>query len=391
MKKKFIFLIIFLGISFNVSAITLGEYERKLQAYKDDIAAKNRAIKKTEQEIYTAEKNISNIKTNIQNGIQTIRNLNAEIEKNNEEIVKRKGEINRTIAYYQISESYNPELDYIFQAETTTDLIYRYAVINQILEHNKNTIEKLKNINISNKEKEKLIEAEEKKLETSKSNLEVKVVELGQEKASIQDAAMSVQQQVKSYDELVKYYKKQGCKSSDVIGRDCAVNSSAGAFKRPTTSGYVTSEFGSRWGTFHQGIDIGNRQNPTIAIYSIANGRVTTVYKDVYGALCVGAEYLHKGTYYTALYCHLSRFGNVWVGKNISVNDIVGYMGNTGWSYGNHLHLEVSPCRYLNWGDSNCNTWSKYASFVRRKANSGYKGPRAVIDFPKLNQWWYAR
>lgn len=390
MKKKLVLLFIFL-IGINAQAITLGDYEKKLQEYKNEVYRKQQEINKKNHDIDKAQRNISTIKENIADGVKTIGKLHEEIENNKQEIVKKKGEISRVLAYYQISQTYNPEMDYIFKAKTTKDLIYRYEVVNQVIDYNKQTIQTLTDIIEDNKVKEKNIKKEEKILNQNQKNLEERVVELGEEKSAISDAAMSVQEQIRSYEKLVQSYKKLGCKSHHRIGIDCAVSGSAGIFRRPTVSGYITSGFGPRAGGFHQGIDIGNRKNPTIEIYSVANGRITSVYTDVYGAKCVVAEYKTGGKYYSAFYCHLSEFGNVWVGKHVTSNTVIGYMGNTGFSFGHHLHLEITPCRYLNWGDQNCSSWSRYANFVRTQYNRGYKGPRSLISFPKNNVWWYSR
>ena len=72
----------------------------------------------------------------------------------------------------------------------------------------------------------------------------------------------------------------------------------------------------------------------------------------------------------------------------VNSNTILGYMGNTGYAFGVHLHLEVWPCRL--YGDSNCSSWSKYVSFAERKFREGFKGAESVISFPnRTYQTWY--
>jgi len=44
---------------------------------------------------------------------------------------------------------------------------------------------------------------------------------------------------------------------------------------------------------------------------------------------------------YTTAYAHMSRFAsNLRKGQRISQGDVIGYVGSTGWSTGNHLHYE---------------------------------------------------
>lgn len=45
-------------------------------------------------------------------------------------------------------------------------------------------------------------------------------------------------------------------------------------------------------------------------------------------------------TYYT-LYAHMSKFGSYKVGDKVNVGDVIGYVGTTGGSTGNHLHFEI--------------------------------------------------
>ena len=48
----------------------------------------------------------------------------------------------------------------------------------------------------------------------------------------------------------------------------------------------------------------------------------------------------HNGDYSTA-YAHMSRFGDLTVGKRVRQGQIIGYVGATGRVTGPHLHFEV--------------------------------------------------
>ena len=76
------------------------------------------------------------------------------------------------------------------------------------------------------------------------------------------------------------------------------------------------------------------------------------------------------------------------VGQNISSNQYIGYMGDTGYAFGVHLHMEVIPCRLYNPSDSNCYSWNAYTNFAVKTIKNGFN-LRQLINFPKgtYNSW----
>ena len=106
-------------------------------------------------------------------------------------------------------------------------------------------------------------------------------------------------------------------------------------------SGTVTSEFGEIRKTHtHKGIDISN--NTGTPVRSTANGTVIAVGSS--GKFGKRIMVYHgtdeNGTTYLTIYAHLSEF-KVGVGEKVDQGDIIGLMGNTGFSEGTHLHYEI--------------------------------------------------
>jgi len=101
------------------------------------------------------------------------------------------------------------------------------------------------------------------------------------------------------------------------------------------TNGKLTSYFGSRWGGFHRGIDISN--NIGTKVYVSGNGVVIeSKFGNSYGNYILVQ---HKNGFRTR-YAHLSK-RLVKVGAEVKQGDLIGLMGNTGTSYGSHLHYEI--------------------------------------------------
>ena len=110
----------------------------------------------------------------------------------------------------------------------------------------------------------------------------------------------------------------------------------------------VTSEYGPRWGRMHEGIDVGGTLGASI--HSAESGRVDYAgWIGGYGNTII----VDHGGGMTTLYGHMDGFA-VSAGQTVSIGQVLGYVGNSGFSQGPHLHFEVriggapvNPRKYL--------------------------------------------
>jgi murein DD-endopeptidase MepM/ murein hydrolase activator NlpD len=99
--------------------------------------------------------------------------------------------------------------------------------------------------------------------------------------------------------------------------------------------GVLTSGFGPRWGRMHTGIDIAAPSGTPI--HAAKAGEVIfTGWLGGYG----NAVILDHGDGIATLYGHQSRIGCT-EGQILNQGDVLGFVGTTGHSTGNHLHFEV--------------------------------------------------
>lgn len=133
---------------------------------------------------------------------------------------------------------------------------------------------------------------------------------------------------------------------------------------------------------YHVAYDITSPRGVGEAIYPVANGVISGIYRDPAGALTVTILHYIDNQYYTSQYVHLSRYGNISVGQNVTYNDIIGYMGSTGYSTGVHLHLAVLNCSLFNPNDSSCPNLGEFFRFDKRRFSEGYYGLGAHINVP---------
>lgn len=112
---------------------------------------------------------------------------------------------------------------------------------------------------------------------------------------------------------------------------------SSGQFTRPS-AGRVTSQIGARWNKFHAGIDIA--QSGTVPVVAAADGVVIRSYFSSSYGNCIMVSHSIGGQTYTTVYAHLSS-RNVGSGQVVAKGQQIGIMGNTGHSFGQHLHFEL--------------------------------------------------
>ncbi len=126
----------------------------------------------------------------------------------------------------------------------------------------------------------------------------------------------------------------------------------SGSLTWPVPGHYViSSPFGPRWGSFHQGVDISDGNTMGAAVVAADGGTVTYVatgcthnYGKDYGCGCNGnyGNYIlvDHGNGNVTWYAHCSDV-YVSVGQYVSRGETIGTVGSTGWSTGAHLHFEI--------------------------------------------------
>ncbi len=103
----------------------------------------------------------------------------------------------------------------------------------------------------------------------------------------------------------------------------------------PPIKGMVTSEFGKRKWRYHYGTDIDLNTGDTVRSAFSGKVRIST-YSKSYGNVVV----VRHNNGLETIYGHLSKL-LVAVDSNITTGTVIGLGGNTGRSYGSHLHFEV--------------------------------------------------
>lgn len=120
----------------------------------------------------------------------------------------------------------------------------------------------------------------------------------------------------------------KGTKTAPMLG--------SGQFIVPVQGATFTSGFGPRWGSHHNGIDLAAPHGTPV--YAADNG--TVIAAGWLGGLGYAVKIDHGAGKFVTVYGHFSSYV-VNVGDEVKQGQLIGYVGDTGYSFGAHLHFEI--------------------------------------------------
>ena len=187
------------------------------------------------------------------------------------------------------------------------------------------------------------------------------------EKNAIKESYDSESAKIAANNALEQLMKQAGCKEGEVYGVDCAIMESASGFIRPVSYGMVTCEYGEY--PKHTGIDIGQSGQIGGPIYAAAPGQVIAAGNGIVWGSGNMVMIVHNinGRQIITSYAHMNSI-NVSQGQYVDTSTQIGTIGNTGNSFGPHLHFEISLGRY-GWetqGDTFVNP-RQYVNFPQKR------------------------
>jgi len=172
----------------------------------------------------------------------------------------------------------------------------------------------------------------------------------GWQQLPLTEAAQRVQRS--AYPDAYAKWQAEATALVDVIAtrlgltQDCAATAGGWALPLPAGSYTLSSPYGPRWNRFHYGQDLAAPAGTPI--HAIAAGTVvsagcTSPRCDIPGSLDMPGCGLtvkidHGGV--GSMSCH-ARDLTVHTGQKVAAGQVIGHVGSTGHSSGNHLHLQV--------------------------------------------------
>ena len=235
-----------------------------------------------------------------------------------------------------------------------------------------------------------------------KNNITTQAFQLEYELINTKDMAMvevSEKQEAKELQtkDVFKIYKEM--KSGTYVSKESptpvalpAKKNTVATLESPKRIWYLPTEYGtitSYPSASHFALDITSPRGTSEPIYPIANGIISGIYRDSAGAKIITVNHNINGQNYTSQYVHLSSYApDLYVGKPVTINDYLGFMGRTGIATGVHLHIAVVDCSIFDNNDSNCSSLNGFFRYGRERYYQGFMGLQSLINVPTT---WYSR
>ncbi len=377
----------------HVSAKTVSQIESEisqLQNKADKIAKEIAQLKKDKANQAAIKEKLDEQISNIQRQIAVCNNkiesTNALIADNDKEIAQKNKEIDIAVFEYKqriraiyMSSSAGNGIEILLGAESFADFISLSQASLNISRRDKRMIEDIVEMIgvIEEKTAENRALIEEQKaikatLAKKQKDLDTQVAEINSVISSINSDISGSNSQKNKYMQDIKALEKVKQDLSR-IEETVEVTPFDGIFSWPVP-GFTnrTSDYGSRWNSYHAGIDIAQSGIANAKVVSIASGKVKVWCNScthnygkwngsyIWSCGCGGGygNYVsvdhgyYEGAHFRTVYAHLSSI-TVSDGQMVGKGQMIGTVGTTGHSSGYHLHFEipkngvaVNPMRY---------------------------------------------
>ncbi len=333
------------------------EAEARLAAIRNDLSKAKDQMALIEANIALTESEISTSQMLLDRYDQQIAGKEQEILELEAQQVEQREEFYRQVRWMEETGSVS-YLSILFQASSFSQLLEYAMLITDIMEYSDRIIKQLEateaeldvakgELQTSRNEQAEVqagLEEQMRALETNRSSQDSLLQQIA---ASESEAAAEAKELADSEAKINKELKEAERKyAAQIAALNSQANMTSGNWYWPLPGRYkISSLFGGRIDPIngrpdnHTGTDIPAPGGTPI--YAAQNGVVTTVnadrYASSYGYYCI----INHGNGYATLYAHQNQVPIVKEGQTVQKGQVIGYVGTTGRSTGNHLHFEL--------------------------------------------------
>lgn len=346
----------------------------EIEIVEGDMGTTVQKISQTESAISEFEKKISQKETEIKSGEEEAKRLDEEVEALKKVVAQRMHMSQRfsrgNLVLQMLSES-NSLVDFIRQlrvinhfaqsdAQSMDELSLLVSQQQALLATLKVQQQELAESKDSLEKERETLDAYQQKLEQQKRDLAKQMQELESERLSASEIIEIAEEQKKILEQTPPPPVSSGNSSSNGSSSSGGVVTGSG-FMIPLARGYVSCEFMCY--SNHTGIDLANYGDTSTPVYAAQAGTVIRAgWHSAYGNHVMITHNINGKTM-TTVYAHMHSAPYVSVGQQVARGTQLGTMGNTGNSFGAHLHFEmyegyynyphaVNPRKYINFPSS---------------------------------------
>ena len=326
-----------------VLSTTIQRFDNRIDAVQGEISATERRLSRVQSSLDQQKEKLLEVRNRLEKARDRLERLRSELA------TARRVLAARLIEIYKAD---SPDaLTVILSADGFGDLLERAEFLDRISDQDRQITGRVRGlrdtarnqaVQLADLEQEEQLAAERILRERDQiAAVEAQLVgardQLASARADRRGALAEVRDsRVRAQEDLASLEREQARVQAALQGQPSAgpIKQGSGQLIWPV-NGTFTSPFGMRWGRLHAGIDIAAPDGTPIRAAD-SGSVVIAGWTGGYGNYtCIQ----HTGSMSTC-YAHQSRLGTS-TGASVTQGQVMGYVGNTGNSFGSHLHFEV--------------------------------------------------
>lgn len=331
----------------------LSQIENDIKETEQKIADSKASEKSLREQIEVYNQNIQLTNQQIATLEETIAVLENDIKEKEIEIAKKDKIILEQLKVQQKQKNNSSFFNLLFSSDSLSDFMQRLSVVETLSSKEKVILDELAQAKAE-------LEIDRQKQEEQKVTLEQTKQDLVAAKAEKERLMIKVQDELAEQEAALNAYSATADEieaQRDILNRPPPPGGSGGGGSTPSNGAWhlpvdagavVTTHYLQMYeysSSPHLGTDIAAYRNAPI--YSMADGYVLAAGSyGMFGNL-VAVGHIIDGTYYVSMYGHMNYL-NVSTGQYVyGGSTVLGGMGNTGYSFGTHVHVELAYRDYF--------------------------------------------